>query len=105
MKLLIGGRGSGKTYNLITAMRNNPKMVMICFCAQSADICQRVYPDLAERIIPPIRERLQGYDPETRFVVDNAEHLLQHLLGVSICAATMTTTVLKLGSNKTLKSL
>ena len=100
MKLLVGGRRAGKTYKVIEAMRTDPAIVMICFSHQSADICKKEYPDVADRILPPVKEHLQGFHTKRKYILDNADILLENLLGTMLYGATMTAAVTEIKVNE-----
>ena len=77
MKVRAGGRRAGKTYKVIEAMRTDPAIVMICFSHHSADMCKKEYPDVADRILPPVKEHLQGFHTKRKYILDNADILLE----------------------------
>ena len=90
MIVLVGARRAGKTYKIIESMQADPNIVMVCASVTIADMTRREYPDMAGRIFGPNREALRCLGPNTRFVIDNADLLLDYTLGRTIHGATLT---------------
>ena len=89
MHVYAAPRRGGKTHKLIELMRKNPNSIMIC-AAGTLTYARREYPEIADRLFPPNRERLLGWDRDAPIYVDNAEFLLQEFLGRMPTVATFT---------------
>ena len=63
-------------------------------------MCKKEYPELADRILPPVKEYLQGVHTDRKYILDNADILLENLLGTMLYGATMTAAVTEIKVNE-----
>jgi hypothetical protein len=95
MIVIVSGRQTGKTVRLLKMMADNPEMVLVsAYSAQSTDAfehAKKMGLDLKrDRFISTdARENLRGRGQQI-LLVDNAEFLLQQLLGQTPEVVTMT---------------
>lgn len=93
--VISGGRGSGKTQQLIEWAKDNPgSMLLVASDEMRAEIIRRE-PNLKGRVLTPFLVRsnaLAGYrDGHTKIGVDNLEDVISELTGLPVGAVTITT--------------
>lgn len=82
---MITGRCGGKTTEAVRYLREDPMAVMICISAATAKITAEAYPDISPaRFISVQNVASLRHRAISAVVVDNADIILQHFLGLSV---------------------
>lgn len=98
MRLVVGGRASGKTFKMVNWLKASPNHILVVHSEQEAHrIREDYYLNLGEcnRIISvhsALNGKLRGSRRETVIAIDNLDLMLPFIMGASIGPVTLTNT-------------
>jgi hypothetical protein len=102
MKIINGARQSGKTTKCIELLQKDPRRILLTFSKREEDRLREKYPELEDRIMywETYRQKIlgrRGVEEESlRPVVDNADYILEQVIGDWVEVGTFNQEVIKL---------
>jgi hypothetical protein len=83
MKIDYSPRQSGKTTRLIELLAKDNRRVLLTFSTQEENRLKNIYPEVAERIFywETYKTKNKGRYEQQRVLIDNADYLLEKVIG------------------------